>query len=85
MGLHDILCIYVMAVSLVLFGTPTVGVDVSLTLLPALGSLSSYWVSLSSLDMRVFVLCFCVLFCPVLLLTLGDLLISEKEIEGKWM
>lgn len=35
--------------------------------------------------MRVFFLCSCVLFCPVLLLTPGDLLISEEEIEGKWM
>ena len=56
-----------------------VGVDVSLTLFPTLGTLSSYWVSLCSRDMWAFVLSYCFLFCPVLLLTLGDLLISEEK------
>jgi len=41
-----------------------------------------YWVSLSNLNMSVFTLCYYIMFCPVWLLSLGDLLFSEEEYEG---
>ena len=42
--------------------------------------ISSYWVALSSFDMRVYSLFYCILLCCVWLISLGDLLFSE----GKW-
>jgi hypothetical protein len=52
--LSQVLCIRVMVVYLcVLVGLITVGVHMSLNLSPALGSFFSYWVALSSLDMKV--------------------------------
>jgi len=42
-----------------------VGMTVSLTLLPVVKLFSSYWVALSSLDIRIFALFYCILFFPV--------------------
>jgi hypothetical protein len=52
---------------------------VPLTLSPALKTFSSYWVVLSHLDMRVFAVCYRILFCRVRLLSLGGLFFSEGK------
>lgn len=77
---HQVLWIYVMIVSLGFCGTLTMGVGISLTLLPALWTLSPYWVALSSFNMKGFALSYSILFCLVLLLSLRGLLFSG----GKW-
>lgn len=50
---------------------------VSMTLLPALGILSSYWVTLSNLKVKAY----CILYCLVWL-SLGHLLFSEGRQRG---
>lgn len=60
----------------------TVGIRVSLILLPALESLSSYWVVLPSLDIRALALFYYLLFCSAWLLSLGVLLFSEEKQRG---
>ena len=44
---------YAMVVALVFGGLLTVGVGLSLTLSPALGTPSSYWIALLRLDRRI--------------------------------
>ena len=82
-GLHQVLWIYVMAVS---SGFPVglliVGVGVSLTL-ACFWDFSPCWVALSGLDMRAFALSFCILFFPLRWLYLGGLPFTEEETEGK--
>ena len=48
-------------------GPLTMGVGISLTLLPVWRTLFPYWVALSSLDMRGFALSYSILFCCCLL------------------
>ena len=50
-----------------------------LTFLPAHGSISSYWVAISSLDMMGFAWSCCILLCHVCLIFLGGLLSSEEK------
>lgn len=52
-------------------GLLTVGVGISQTLLPALRTLSPYWVAFLSLHVRVCSWSFCYLLCCVKLITLG--------------
>lgn len=58
-------------------------VGVFLTALPTLGLISSYWVAMSSHDIRVFALFYCILFCSDWLLFLGGMLFSEEKWRGK--
>ena len=44
---------------------------------------STYWVVLSSLDIRAFVLSYCMLFCPFRLLSPEGMLFSEEETVGR--
>lgn len=68
LGLHQVLCICVAAVSLVFVSCLTVGAGVSLTLPPALVTFFSYWIALISLKMSVFVLSYYILFHHIWLL-----------------
>lgn len=45
-----------------------------------LGLFSSHWVTW----MRSFALSYCILYCPVWLLSLRGLFFSEEEMEGEW-
>lgn len=47
------------------------------------GFFSSYWVTLFNLNMRAFALCYCILFSPVWLSSLGGLFFSEEETDGE--
>lgn len=77
---RQVLCAYVMAVNLVLsWDAEELGAGVSLTLLPAPKTLYSCWILLPTLDIRAFATSYCILFCPVWLLSPGDLLFSEEE------
>lgn len=68
------------------------GVGVSQTLLPVLGTLSSYWAAPSSLDVRVYAHLVLLHFIkPYRLISLGSLIFSEAKLrnsgsrrEGKW-
>lgn len=62
-------------------GLPTVGVGVSLALLPRLGPFSSCWVALPSLDTRV-CLSYCNLLNHVRVISLGGLSLFLKENRG---
>jgi hypothetical protein len=57
----------------------------SLTLLPALGTLFHLQVALPRLYMRAFALSDCILFCLVWLLSLGGLLFSEGTQRVDWI
>ena len=54
---------------------------VSLTFFPSLETFPSCWIVLCSLTMRVLALSYFILSCPVWLLSLGDMLFSEEEME----
>lgn len=73
------------------FGTPNSGSRVFLTLLSALGIFSYYCIALSSLDMGVCAYSYCILLCYVQMMSMGDLLFSERKWrrnesgeEGRW-
>lgn len=58
---------------------------VSLTFLPAFGFFSSYWISLSSFGLRAFALSYCISFCCVWMLCLGEFWgFSSKIGEYTW-
>ena len=83
MGLMGPLYIYFMVVSLVFCGTTNSG-DGCVS-----DSFSCSWDSLFSsylfLDVRVYVLSYCILFCPVGLESLGGLFFTEEEMEEEWI
>lgn len=82
MSLYHILSTHIMLDNFVIsWDFLTAGVSVSLILLPALGTLLSYYVALPGLDMRTFPLSYCILFCLVCLSSLGGLLLSEEKME----
>ena len=75
MGLLQVLCIYVMDISLCFVG-------ISLTFfLPPLGTLFLLLITLCNIVMKAFALSYCILFFPIWLLSLGSLLFSKEETE----
>ena len=57
----------------------------SMTLLPILGTFSSYWVALTNLGIRICAYSGCILLCCFQLISLRDLFFSEDEMEsGSW-
>ena len=63
-------------------GLLTVGLGVSLALLPALGTLFLLLGFLPNLDTWISALSYCILLCHVCLLSLGGLLFSERKWKG---
>lgn len=61
------------------------GAGVFLMPLPVSGTLFLLLGALSSLDRKDFVLSYSILLCPPWLLSLGDLLFPEEEIEREWI
>lgn len=47
-----------------------------------LGTFSSFWAALPTLDIRVCAWSYCILLCSVLLMSLGGLLFSWEEAGG---
>lgn len=83
MDLYQILCVYVIVISLVFCGNPNSGDRCAFDIFwLVLGFFSSYWVDLCSLDWRVFALSYFILFYHDWLLSLEGLLQSEGK--GKW-
>jgi hypothetical protein len=70
MSLHQVLCVFVIAISLMFCETPNSGSGLSLNFLPAIWTLSSYWVVLSILDMKalsyLIISCFVMFGCCLL-------------------
>ena len=60
------------------------GHGASLTIL-SIGHFSSYWVALSSLDMRIYACSYCNFLCHVPLISLGglDFFFSERESRSR--
>lgn len=83
-GLHQVLCTYTMAISLVFYGTPdSDSVSGSLILVPALGSLFLLLACCIYFDMIVFISSFYILSCHVQL-SLRSLFFSS-ETEREWI
>lgn len=83
MHLQDVLCVYVMTVNFVFCGT-TVRADMSDSPVCSWAS-SLHWFALSSFDMRIFVLSYCILFCSAWMSPLGSLQFSGKQTDGEWI
>lgn len=78
--LHQLL--YVVAIILTFFETYTMRADVSLTWLPAIGTLSSYWIALYRLSMRALP-CICCCYCCAFLLSPEGLLFFDGKKKGQ--
>lgn len=86
MGLGHVFCIYVMAVSLVIFmGILTARTGVSLIFCLLGRSLCYYLVTLSSSDRNTWALSYCILSFPIWLLAFGGLLFSGEEEGEEWI